>query len=510
MQLLDDFIDGELPGNKRPNVEQHIRECGGCGREAEFMRCLSRDAASLPKEIQPIKDLWPGIEAEITAVSFSKSGRDASKVKDLERKWKRHKTAALAWRIAAAALLATILLAGTYLILRKYNAENEKQTLISNAPEKKTSGITTSPSSRSVDRGAGAITQDKAGNLARPDIQAFGSHPPSGIVTYSLDLSARAFVSNYGIFAVRQDRDPVYLAVSRNFILGFDRSGTKEWASPLPPGSTLLSVYPGGGNRLWASYEVEEPEFQVAIAELYFGVDSQIRNIWTSFDLHVSAFVVSPQGLIYAAGFPNDFSKTVAKLKRGQSITAELLHIIDPKTDEERNLFPITLTPKFNSQLWAGQTVLEMTNLANQTVISIKSNGNFFVTIDQTSALASVRGLIKNEAVEYSPDGTIAATWDLGDLEPDAYLNKIFVDIDDSILAEIIRYADTGASDSPNEALIERYLLRIDPSGRVTHCDPGLYSNEAILGWIGQTEELVTVGDTGTRQQQVGIRKLPF
>jgi hypothetical protein len=150
-----------------------------------------------------------------------------------------------------------------------------------------------------------------------------------------------------------------------------------------------------------------------------------------------------------------------------------------------------------------------MTHLANNTVIAVKSNGNFFITIDQIKVPASVRGLIKNQAVEYCSDGTVAATWDLGSLEPDAYLNKIFVDMDDSILAEIIRFADTGARDSLSEAISERYLLRIDPGGGLTHYDPGLHSNEAILGWIGQTRKLVTAGDTGTRQQ-VGIRNFPF
>jgi hypothetical protein len=508
MQLLDDFIDGELSGIEHHKVEQHIRECSECSREAEFLRRLSRDASSLPKDIQPDKNLWPGIKAGIIAAPSSRNKQDTSGGSELERNRERHKITAWVWRIPVAAMLVLLLMAGAYLALRRLPGENSKGKTIYNVPDKP-SVATRSPSSGPLDNLPDAIAQDEVQIPASPHSGAFGNHSPSRPTIYPLDLSAKAFVSNYGIFAVRQDRDPISPASGHNLILCFDRDGRQEWIPPLPLGSTLLSVYPGSGNRLWASYEVEEPEFQTTIAELNFGIDSQVRNVWTSFNLHICKFVISQQGLIYATGFQNGFSKAVAELKKDQSITARIMYIIDPKTGEEKNLFPITLTPQFNSQLWAAQTVQEVTNLANNTVISAKSNGNFFITIDQINVPTSVRGLIKNEAVEYSSDGTVAATWDLGSLKPDAYLNKIFVDIDDSILAEIIRFADMGAPDSLSEAVTERYLLRIDSGGRLTRYDPGLYSNEAILGWIGQREELVSAGDTGTRQQ-IGIRNLPF
>jgi hypothetical protein len=67
MQLLGDFIDGELAELKRSEVQQHIGECNKCNQEAEFLSSLFRNAASLPKIIHPDKDLWPGIEAEISS-----------------------------------------------------------------------------------------------------------------------------------------------------------------------------------------------------------------------------------------------------------------------------------------------------------------------------------------------------------------------------------------------------------------------------------------------------------
>jgi len=497
-QLLDDFIDGELSETARNDVERHIRECIECRREVEFLQSLSRDVACLPKDIQPDKDLWSGIEAEIITAPRSKSEWCTSGGRDLERKWDRRKTATWGYRIAAAAMFGLLLLAGTYLALRKQTTKDSNPEVTSNAPEKKPSGTTRSQLRRSLDNRPGTTVDNTSGIIESQDVRKFISQP--------LDLFTRVFVSNYGIYAVRQDYDQSSLAVSGNFILGFDQNGTQEWIPPLPPGSTLVSVYPGDGHRLWAAYEVQEPEFQSVIAELDFGVDSQVRNIWKSYDLHISGFVIGPQGLIYAAGFRNDYSKTVAKLTKGQSITAELLHIIDTRTGEVRDLLPITLRPKFDSQLWVGKTLQQMNNLVDQTVIAVKSNGNFFITTDQTTVVASVRGLIKNEAIEYSSNGTVAKTWDLGKLEPDAYLNKIFVDVDDSILAEIIRYQDTGEADSLNRTMIERYLLRIDPNGRVTSYDPAFYYDEVIQGWIGQTRELITVIDGG-RIQQI---RLPF
>jgi hypothetical protein len=406
-------------------------------------------------------------------------------------------------------MLALLLLAGAYLELRKRTADNGKHATISSTLEKKPSSIIISPSNRLPDSRPGAVQQDKTGIPEGRDTRAFGNQLPADIVTYPLDLADRVFVSNYGIYAVRQDRDRSSLAVSRNSIVGFDQNGTQEWIPPLPPGSTLLSVYAGGGNRLWVSYDVPEAESQIAIGEFDFGVDSQVRNVWKSCDLRIGNFVIGPQGFIYAAGFRSDLGNTVAKMTEDQSITAELLHIIDPRTGKEQDLIPVTLRSKFDSQFWAGQMVLGMTNLMSQIVVSVKSNGNFFVTIDQTSALAPVHNLMKNEAVEYSSDGNVAKIWNFGSLEPDAYLNRIFVDVDDSILAEIIRHADTGAADPLDRTIIERYLLKLDPGGGITRCELSLYSNEIIQGWIGQTGELVTIVREG-RMQQISFRRFPF
>jgi hypothetical protein len=497
MQLLDDFIDGELPEMEHRNVEEHMSECVQCEREAGFLRNLSHDAASLPKNIQPDKDLWPGIEAEIMATRVSRNDLRARAGENPEREYHQKKAVVRKWWIAAAAMLGTLLLAGTYLGIKKQTAGHSSQEVLSNSAEKQSSGPSQPSPNHSRDNQQSVSIEPKKGITSSPDIRAFSAQPPAGIPTYPLDQLSMVFVSNYGLYGLPLSVDPS-AGVIINSIIRFDQNGTQSWTPPLPPDSMLLSIYPGDRNRLWIAYQIQQPEFQSFIAELDFASDKQIRNIWKSNNLYIRRFVVGPRGLVYVEGYSNDMKKRIAKLTKGQSITAELVHIINPATGEEKHLSPITHQPKFDTQNWVGQTLLEMSRLTP--TIAVKSNGNFFLTIDRNTASASVRDLIKNEAVEYSIDGAIVRTWELGTLDPNAYLSRIFVDVNDSILAEIVRYPDAGTADSINEKIVARYLLRVDLNGIVTRCELSFPPDEIIQGWMGQTRDLVTLvrGKQGT------------
>jgi len=487
MQLLDDFIDGELAEIKHREVKQHINECDKCDREAEFLSSLSHDAASLPQSIQPDKDLWPGIEAKIIAAPFSNDDGYATEGKNSWPKYRRYNAAAWGWRIAAAAVLCSLVLAGTYLGMRKQTARYANQGVSSNAVEKQLSGPARLPSTHSLDNRSGMPSEKMTGTTAGRAIRSVNNQEAS-ILTYPLDPTTAIFVSNYGIYGLRLEMASDLDAL-RYYVVRFDQSGKQSWIPPLPPYSRPYSLYPGGGNRLWMAYAVQQSESRTFIAELDFGAESQIKNIWEGGTLQIQKFVISPQGLIYAAGLRNDYSKAVSRLTKGQSITAELMHIIDPATGEERHFFPMTIRPKFDTPNWVGQTQLE--TIALIPAIAVKSNGNFFLTVDRSLANQTVRDLIKNEAVEYSPDGTVARTWMLGTLESNAYLNRIFVDVDDSILAEILRYPDAGTADATEIA--DRYLLKIDLDGKVTRYQPSFTLEERIQGWSGQTRDLVTL-----------------
>jgi hypothetical protein len=489
MRLLDDFVDRELSELDHRKVEQHINECVQCEREAEGMRILSRDAASLPKSIQPEKDLWPGIEAEILMVSFSKNDSRGRMGADLDRKCHQKRAAGWRWWIVAAALLGTILLAGTYLQMRKQATESSISGRSSSAEAKRTSALAPAPSIDSLSRQDAAPIEQKEGRTASTDTQALNTQQPA-MIAYPIDPPTFVSVSNHGIYGIRLDFDTSLESV-HTYVIRYDRNGMRSWAPPLPPGSMPLSIYAGSGNQPWITYSTSQADERLTfLAELDFEAES-IRNVWKSNNLQISRFVMSPKGLIYAAGLRNDCSRKLSRLTRGQSITVELMHIIDSTAGGEQHLFPMTLRPRFDSPNWAGQTLLEIASLTP--TISVKSNGNFFLTIDRMAAQTSVRDLIKNEAVEYAPDGTVTRTWKLGTLELNAYLNRIFVDADDSILAEILRYSDAGATNSTNGAIVDRYLLRVDLGGRVTRCELPIPLDEIIQGWMGQTRDLVTL-----------------
>jgi hypothetical protein len=499
MQLIDDFVDGELPEVERRKVGQHINECVECEQEADFLRNLSRDAASLPKLIQPEKDLWPGIAIKIMAAPIS--GNDGCEKVDVnsEREDFRRKGMGWRWWIAAAALLGTFVLAGTYFGIKNQMARHSNQGVLSGTAENKSAGHEHSPPTGLLDKQVRIPAESKTGMKAGPDTRSSGLQAQA-ILSYPMDMPTLLFVSNYGIYGLNPqiERSVGFLFLS---ITRFERNETQSWIPPLPPGGTLLSLYPGSGNRLWIAYEVKQPQSQSYIAELDFQAESEISAVWKSPDLYIQRFVPGPRGLIYVAGFTNDIRKKIPKLTKGQSITVDPVHIIDTTTGEERHLFPMTLRPKFDSPNWAGQTVADLTCLTP--IIAVKSNGNFFVTIDRNLASALMREMmIKNEAIEYSPDGTVVSSWKLGTLEPNAYLNRIFVDMDDSILAEIVKYAETGTADSTNGTIIDRYLLRVSLAGKVTRCELSLLPNEDIQGWMGQTRDLVTL----VRGSQPAIR----
>ena len=66
-QILNDFIDRILPENERARIESHLADCGHCREELARLRSLLDDAAVLPTAITPGRDLWPAVEAQITA-----------------------------------------------------------------------------------------------------------------------------------------------------------------------------------------------------------------------------------------------------------------------------------------------------------------------------------------------------------------------------------------------------------------------------------------------------------
>ncbi|HEU0012280.1 MAG TPA: zf-HC2 domain-containing protein [Longimicrobium sp.] len=65
LELLDDYVGGELPPAEERDVRRHLMACEECRREESALRSLLQAAAELPAEIGPPRDLWADIAARL-------------------------------------------------------------------------------------------------------------------------------------------------------------------------------------------------------------------------------------------------------------------------------------------------------------------------------------------------------------------------------------------------------------------------------------------------------------
>jgi len=62
---LDDYVDGSLSEGEFQEVELHIASCAACRDEERHLRLILAQAAALPREVAPPRDLWAGIAERI-------------------------------------------------------------------------------------------------------------------------------------------------------------------------------------------------------------------------------------------------------------------------------------------------------------------------------------------------------------------------------------------------------------------------------------------------------------
>jgi anti-sigma factor RsiW len=62
---LDDWLDGALAPDEAALVEAHLAGCAACRDEERKLRQLLARATTLPRQLTPPRDLWPGIERQI-------------------------------------------------------------------------------------------------------------------------------------------------------------------------------------------------------------------------------------------------------------------------------------------------------------------------------------------------------------------------------------------------------------------------------------------------------------
>ena len=75
---LDELVDGELGRAERERVEEHLAGCMLCRRRAEATRALVAAAASVPRAIEPGRDLYPAILSRIEKEKGDIPGRRAA------------------------------------------------------------------------------------------------------------------------------------------------------------------------------------------------------------------------------------------------------------------------------------------------------------------------------------------------------------------------------------------------------------------------------------------------
>lgn len=67
LELLDDFVGGELEPREEREVRRHLMQCDGCRAEEQALRALLDQAAALPDEVMPDDDLWQKIAPRLQA-----------------------------------------------------------------------------------------------------------------------------------------------------------------------------------------------------------------------------------------------------------------------------------------------------------------------------------------------------------------------------------------------------------------------------------------------------------
>jgi hypothetical protein len=160
---LDDYGEGRLSETMRLEVEEHLRSCDRCAREAERARRLGERVAELPRSLEPGRDLWEGVRARITAPATGDARR---------RSWSWPPGGL--WQGLAAAAAMAVLLLGTWLVAERMGRpESVEQPRTQPLPEELTRTLW---GLESENQGAGrvlmAAMQTGRGSLAEEGLEA--------------------------------------------------------------------------------------------------------------------------------------------------------------------------------------------------------------------------------------------------------------------------------------------------------------------------------------------------
>ena len=73
LELLDDYIDGELSAADAERVKAHLVACAACAQAEQRLRRLLASASALPQSIEPPAEVWANIQARTSALSTTRT-----------------------------------------------------------------------------------------------------------------------------------------------------------------------------------------------------------------------------------------------------------------------------------------------------------------------------------------------------------------------------------------------------------------------------------------------------
>jgi hypothetical protein len=66
---IHDLLDGLLEASEEERLSRHVESCARCRGETEALAAVLAGMAELPREAEPARDLWGGIEARIAGTT---------------------------------------------------------------------------------------------------------------------------------------------------------------------------------------------------------------------------------------------------------------------------------------------------------------------------------------------------------------------------------------------------------------------------------------------------------
>lgn len=108
---LDEYVDGTLPLDERGALESHLEGCASCRETVQGLRGLQAEAAELPAELAPPRDLWPEIRETLATAPAARAATGGWR--PAQGGWRRWATlAAAAVLLVVASVSLTLLFTG--------------------------------------------------------------------------------------------------------------------------------------------------------------------------------------------------------------------------------------------------------------------------------------------------------------------------------------------------------------------------------------------------------------